>query len=510
MFTKMLTIAQQLEKIHEKLDILRHVQVELNKLEDSHHYKLGGLRRTEEKLLGKLSRMKYAKSQAERVGSAERSHHHWAFAKLDYTLNMTQEQSQFLQKRLTNEFLSIPYQYIHIYVYICTYVYIINADEAKELQTELKNNERFSKDLRTFFEALKRLSDVQQLMIKDLETAVDNTEADLVQVRYEMSKIRHATFAKLYELHKNIEIADTLDLGQRRVSVANATEIERERRHHATKIQRQLSSLQSQLREIDVGPYTTRLEEMVDCEVIMSDSKLKAFFCVFVQCFCQTLIDVHLLNVYMDDNNNNNNNNNQTPDTRNVDPLAHFYGIHNVLDAIPSNTSSSSSSSSSTSLSLDNKRKKIGQFIRVLQAAIAREKQATLLRRGSTADDEEQSQSQSQSQLQLQPQSQLRSNNNRTPPNDLKVKMEDLVPIALLVGRKLTCDSNVRLHIDETDNLLVPKLAETRCLNIFTAVVYGVDIFPTVPLSVVEVCKKNASYISFMCIYVYVIFAIFY
>merc|ERR1712242_353412 len=99
-------------------------------------------------------------------------------------------------------------------------------------------------------------------------------------VRYEMSKVRTMTFKKIYDLHKQVQIAETLELGYRRMSVASATEVERERRHHAVKIRRQLSTLDAQLKNsssstnMDHEMLCSNLQALRDMELVMSDDKL--------------------------------------------------------------------------------------------------------------------------------------------------------------------------------------------------------------------------------------------
>merc|ERR1719336_3433760 len=108
------------------------------------------------------------------------------------------------------------------------------------------------------------------------------------------------TFKKIYDLHREVELAESLqDLSNRRLSVASATELERERRHFRIKIQRQIATLNNRIEHnVDreqMMKYEKRLEEMVDIQRIMSDSKTKAFFAVFVQIAMATLIDIELM-----------------------------------------------------------------------------------------------------------------------------------------------------------------------------------------------------------------------
>merc|ERR1712242_68118 len=160
-------------------------------------------------------------------------------------------------------------------------------------------------------------------------------------VRYEMSKLRTMTFKKIYDLHKQVQIAENLELGYRRLSVASATEIERERRHHSTKIRRQLTTLNNQIGRFNHGLYQKNLKEIIDVQSVMSDSKLKAFFSVFVQCFCQTLCDIALcydnLNCFVGDMNADHIHGNQWEKERmeRIKKVClEFYGINHILDPI--------------------------------------------------------------------------------------------------------------------------------------------------------------------------------
>ncbi|ETO18207.1 hypothetical protein RFI_19073, partial [Reticulomyxa filosa] len=214
---------------------------------------------------------------------------------------------------------------------------------------------------------------------------------------------------------------------------ANATEIERERRHHATKIQRQLTTLQSQLREIDIEAYTNRLDEMVDLQLIMSDSKLKAFFCVFVQSFCQTLIDVELWHRQMK---------NATPkDSDLASTLTDFYGIENVLNVINSNVSRT----------LDVKINKTMNFIRILQRAISYQQQNATKKKLHHNNNRN---AEVMPNLQEQEEKTDKSHETRL---KTKIKMKHLIHIVLYVGRKLSYDEHMQEEIDDIEEVHAAK-----------------------------------------------------
>ncbi|ETO19727.1 hypothetical protein RFI_17503, partial [Reticulomyxa filosa] len=123
---QLLTITEQLEKTQGKLQLLGQVKASLFQLENDYNLKVGKLQRVEEGILKRLQRTKTLKTRAERVRYAEGSHRFWAFAKLDYTLNITDLNSQYLKNKLQKMFVFFKkkkkittYTYIYICICIC-------------------------------------------------------------------------------------------------------------------------------------------------------------------------------------------------------------------------------------------------------------------------------------------------------------------------------------------------------------------------------------------------------
>ncbi|ETO23697.1 hypothetical protein RFI_13482, partial [Reticulomyxa filosa] len=191
---KLLQTRNRQQKATEKEQILQNVERSLLNVQNEHNHKLGKMRKAEEAILERLQRTKASKSRAERIKYAERSHRHWAFAKLDFTLKMTTRHNDYLQKKSAKE---------------------------KKLQQEVVDNGNFANEMKTFLSALKSLTEHQEMTVKEYENSIENMELDLFRIRHEVSKIRQNTFTKIYELHKYVEIADALDLGQRRISVVS-------------------------------------------------------------------------------------------------------------------------------------------------------------------------------------------------------------------------------------------------------------------------------------------------
>merc|ERR1712228_441138 len=147
-----------------------------------------------------------------------------------------------------------------------------------------------------------KISVDQKQIVADYEEVIADSQQSLIRIRHDMAKVRTMTFKKIYDLHKQVQIAEALELGiNRRLSVASATELEKEQRHHRIKIQRQLATLNNQ--SIlngengceEIAKYEKNLGEIVDIQKVMSHKKLKAFFSVFIQIFNQTLCDIELM-----------------------------------------------------------------------------------------------------------------------------------------------------------------------------------------------------------------------
>eukprot|EP00485_Elphidium_margaritaceum_P007506 CAMPEP_0202691102 /NCGR_PEP_ID=MMETSP1385-20130828/5907_1 /ASSEMBLY_ACC=CAM_ASM_000861 /TAXON_ID=933848 /ORGANISM="Elphidium margaritaceum" /LENGTH=696 /DNA_ID=CAMNT_0049346453 /DNA_START=62 /DNA_END=2152 /DNA_ORIENTATION=+ len=399
---KLLHISTKQNTIHEKLKILHSVERSMVELQNEYDAKLGELKQNEEKLLKSLIERKTRRDKAVKVVKAEQSHHDWATAKLSYTIELAQQQQS-----------------------------VTDAAAAEDAQ--------FVEHLQLFLQNLKRISSDQKQIVAQYAEDIERADSKLLRIRHDMGKVRTMTFKKIYDLHKQVQIAESLDLGlpNRRLSVASATELEREQRHHSTKIQRQLITLNNQIKEEItqrvVARYEADLDEIVDVQLVMSDAKLKAFFCVFVQIFNQTLCDVELMY-------RNLNHNKQTTTIRNgVTTNDHLqkitklcqslYGIHSVINKIDSHA---------TQLSLNEKLSKCVQFISILKYAISKQYKVK------------------------------------------KVATHRCNTIGVYIARKL-CVHEVMLggdEIEKTHDQQIPRLAEIRSSDIFQAIIGDQQIFP--------------------------------
>eukprot|EP01084_Bolivina_argentea_P128136 226538_1 len=210
---KLLAISSTQNSIHEKLRILHSVERAMIDLQNIYDKELGQLRKIECDVLKDLKEQRIRREKAIKIRIAEKSHSNWAMAKLDYTISISNE--------------------------------IYNSNNVNN-NNSISNENQFIKDLNNFLTKLKFIGENQNNIVRDFDFAIDELESHLLSIRHDMSKVRTMTFKKIYDLHKQVEIAETLELGNRRLSVASATEIERERRHFTTKIQRQLSTLSNQ------------------------------------------------------------------------------------------------------------------------------------------------------------------------------------------------------------------------------------------------------------------------
>ncbi len=299
---KLMHISQRQNRIHEKLRILHSVERSMIQLQNNYQIRLNTLKKTETKILNDLNLQKQKRDRAMKIMYAEKTHKSWALTKLDYTINIATDYNKKRQELKGNNDL------------------------------ELINDIEFVSELEEFLKSLKNISEHQKQIVREFDQIIDDLESNLLSIRYDMSKVRTMTFKKIYDLHKQVQIAESLELGYRRLSVASATEIERERRHHKIKIQRQLITLDKQINNNDKNkPIENKLAEIIDIEIIMSSTKLKAFFSVFCQCMAQILIDIELtynnLNAKLPPNQNNGGINS-------INMCNNLYGIDNVLDGI--------------------------------------------------------------------------------------------------------------------------------------------------------------------------------
>merc|ERR1711920_869574 len=106
--------------------------------------------------------------------------------------------------------------------------------------------------------------------------------------------------------------------------------IERERRHHGIKIQRQLATLKTCIMKEDRREGQGHdFSQMIEVQLIMSNAKLKCFFCIFLQTMNQTVIDIELTF--------NNLNSELPPIDNKVNAICNtLYGIDDILGNIES------------------------------------------------------------------------------------------------------------------------------------------------------------------------------
>merc|ERR1712048_322671 len=216
-------------------------------------------------------------------------------------------------------------------------------------------------ELDAFLSGLRNISEHQKQIVREYDAEIDNFESMLMSVRYDMNKVRTMTFKKIYDLHRQVQIAEALELGiNRRLSVASATELERERRHHSVKIQRQLATLTSFMdkksKNIIANANFAQVHEL---QRIMAHSHLKCFFCVYTQTMAQTVIDIELTF--------NNLNSEMPPIDNKVNALCNtLYGIETILMPIESERYHG----------LNEKLTKCVQFLNKIKNAIACEQDA--------------------------------------------------------------------------------------------------------------------------------------
>jgi len=289
--------------------------------------------------------------------------------------------------------------------------------------------------------SLKSISENQNNIVRDFDFAIDELESHLLSIRHDMSKVRTMTFKKIYDLHKQVEIAESLELGNRRLSVASATEIERERRHFTTKIQRQLNTLNNQIKIFNYKAHQKNLREIIDVQCVMSHNKLKSFFSVFVQCFTQTLCDIHQsyknLNCLIYDNPTND---------KMKQVLLELYGIKDILNPIQSE------------LSIVEKIIHCMKFIIIAKNAMLYEIKKEYFTNHHTLI--------LQQQQQLQPQAQVKFN----------IDIDKINDIVIIIARKLSIDEHMIEDIDRTNDEQIPHLAAQRVKNIFNKIINTQDL----------------------------------
>ncbi|ETO26939.1 hypothetical protein RFI_10195 [Reticulomyxa filosa] len=220
--------------------------------------------------------------------------------------------------------------------------------------------------------------------------------------------------------------------------------------------------LESQLKHTDVRSCSFRLDELMDSQAIMSQSKHKAFFSVFVQLFCQTFVDVDLYSSHVHDL--------KEPTAINV--LTAFDGIADVLNEIDI------PSSLSSSYPLHDKVQKVLLFMNTLQSAITVQQNAFAARK-----------------LQNDANATVTVNTNADVHN--QVDIECLIFVVSFVGRKLTCHPLIRQQIHQAQSSQVSQLALARCRDVFKTVITRPSIFPTPPRSITEVILQTFFFFFF-------------
>jgi len=304
------------------------------------------------------------------------------------------------------------------------------------------------------------------------------------------------TFKKIYDLHKQVEIADTLELGNRRLSVASATEIERERRHFTTKIQRQLSTLKNQIKIFNYKAHRKNLREIIDIQLVMSHHKTKSFFSVFAQCFSQTICDIDLayknlscfgpkkrLSAELDDDDQKQQSlRHQRHGSQGVRAAfgrygneiikenkakvkalcMELYGIQDVLEEIDIDTSNNSLNSD---MSIVDKIVHCMKFIRIAKNAMLYEIEKTYYQQHGDEDEDMGS-------------------------VKFHIETDKLNDIVIIIARKLSIDEHMIEDIDRTQEEQLPQLAQMRVRRVFEYILNCADFnkfFGAKPLSAMDV-----------------------
>eukprot|EP00484_Ammonia_sp_Unknown_P030380 CAMPEP_0197035078 /NCGR_PEP_ID=MMETSP1384-20130603/12965_1 /TAXON_ID=29189 /ORGANISM="Ammonia sp." /LENGTH=923 /DNA_ID=CAMNT_0042465089 /DNA_START=39 /DNA_END=2810 /DNA_ORIENTATION=+ len=489
---KLLEISTKQNGIHEKLRILHSVEKKMIDLQNTYDKQLGQLRKSEEEVLKDLKEQRVRREKAIKIRGAEKSHSNWAMAKLDYTISIARKQQ-------------------------------IDGD--------------FVQQLDGFLGKLRSISENQNTIVRDFDFAIEELESHLLSIRHDMSKVRTMTFKKIYDLHKEVEIAESLELGNRRLSVASATEIERERRHHTTKIQRQLNTLNNQIKLFNYRAHEKNLREIIDVQMVMSDTKLKSFFSVFNQCFAQTICDIDIcyqnlnclleekesqdqmefdniasantsssasLNGGFDDDVDDlyNRRNEQRRDDDRKHKTAwngmseenrlkirqlcmEFYGVSHVLSKISlSRSHSPKKDKANADLTLVEKIVHCMKFIQICKNALLYEMHKAYYQM-NVADGHEESALIDFATIQ-----------------SLKFKIDTsrlfINEIIIIIARKLSTHDHTLYDLDMTNDDQVPSLAQQRVKNVFEAIIKAQDltkIFKRKPLSAMQVASAVLKYV---------------
>jgi len=230
-----------------------------------------------------------------------------------------------------------------------------------------------------------------------------------------------------------------LELGYRRLSVASATEIERERRHHSIKIMRQLNTLNAAVKSIQIT-NGNKLNQIKDIQHIMSSNKLKSFFSVFAQTMAQSIIDIELTF--------NNLNSDLPPiDGGKVNGLCNsLYGIECIVEKIDGND-----------MELNDKLTKCVKWLKKIKNAITTQRD--------------------------------KDNNEKTK----KVKTLDVNNVVFIVGRKLCLHCMQEIESNEIEQ--IPTFAEAKTTEIFKHILNGGPnkIFIKDPISEFDAAQQILS-----------------
>jgi len=392
---RLLEISRKQNAIHEKLRILHAVERQMIALQNDYDKNLGALRRQEEDVLKDLQEQRLRRAKAVLIRAAEKSQSHWALAKLDYTIQ------QF-------------------------------SDDVESVE--------FAEKLDGFLRRLRQVSDSQNDIVRDFDDAIERLESHLTAIRHEKSKVRHACFAQIYELHKQVEIAESLELGNRRLSVASATEIDRERRHHTVKIRRQLATLTEQLGMFNYRLHAKQLREIMDVQRVMSDAAQKAFFSVFAQTMSAVMFDVEV--AYAQQEGVGGGGGGQGV-ARVVQEL---YGVECVLERIEVD-----------GMALDAKVRRVMRFMQIAKNAMAYELHREVMMGGMA----------------------LKGGGVGVPASwrQIKVETHRLNSIVVVMARKLSIHENLLQELDRiSDRRHIPRLAEMRVKNVFERILKVKDL----------------------------------
>ena len=437
---KLLHITERQNRIHEKLRILHSVEQSMKSLQDHYHISLRRHKNTEMQILLQLQHQKSARDRALKIMYAEKSHKIWAMTKLDYTIHVAKQYNA------------------------------LSADPAHS-DTDSKSHRdgnrssedgRFVRDLESFLSSLRNISEHQKSIVREFDESIDHLDSDLLAVRYEMSKVRTMTFKKIYDLHKQVQIAENLELGYRRLSVASATEIERERRHHTIKIRRQLTTLDAQVNGGHHGrngrngrwQIEKRLQGIRDMEVVMSNGKLKAFFSVYAQTMAQSILDIEMTH---------NNLNSSLPPVdggKGNELCSHLYGIDVVLDEIGDDRE----------WSLRDKLSKCTKFVRKIKRAIKSERERAAQQKG----------------YRVNPFYKERAAKQR----EGRVKLFKVNKVVFIVARSLCVDRVFSEQIKNREDSEISQFAEEKMKDLFRDILRGKKIFRKDPKSRIEAARR--------------------